>query len=68
MEDLYNQISEMRQHHNNEVADLENVIEELKNKLVELQKLSMDEEERLKVKLAELREADIRSLRDYYEN
>jgi hypothetical protein len=58
----------MRQHHNNEVADLENVIEELKNKLVELQKLSMDEEERLKVKLAELREADIRSLRDYYEN
>ncbi len=28
----------------------------------------MDEDEKMKIKLAQLREADIKSLRDYYEN
>ena len=43
-------------------------MEELKEKMRQMERDCLEEEERFKIKFAELREADIRALKQFYEH
>jgi hypothetical protein len=49
-------------------ADHDRLVDELKEKLRQMERDCIEEEERLKVKFAQLREADIRALKQFYEH
>lgn len=65
---LYAEIAALRAQHAEESQEAENMQEQLREKMRQMERDYIEETERLKVKFAELREADIRSLKDYYEH
>lgn len=65
---LYLQIETMRGKHDTEVASLKNDIIELKELISSERVNDHQENELFKTKMANLRHADITSLRNYYEN
>lgn len=68
IERLHIQIETLRNTADTEIAAKDKLIEELKAKLDEEAKNNLEEVELLKVKMAQLFNGDVRTLRNYYEN
>jgi hypothetical protein len=65
---LYAEIEALRAQHAQETREADDLHQQLRERMRQMERDYSEETERLKIKFAELREADIRSLKDYYEH
>ena len=65
---LYNTIKKMKESSDEERKQMKAIIDELRTRLKESERASQEQNELLKIKMAQLHKADVENLEHFYEN